>query len=281
MSNVPPPFSSNYPRQQDQWGNYVRPPGVYFDTLQIAFDMLQAGFLQYALGSLITFGVMGAIYMGFIAMVFASGGLSQGGAATNPLFASQSAALSPGTQLILMLVLVFWTSLIYVCMMGQTSIAVLHAQGQAPSVANYFLPFKKLKSVVPAVLLMTLPYQLINFVSGEIAKSLGAAPLDPVMFVVPLLLFLFMFFAMGPSYLAITASVFSGLKPVTCYVESFRRMGWNALLLSLLLILASFVSGLGIIACCVGIIFTFPIFTNVIALHYLYYFPPTQPQRLG
>jgi hypothetical protein len=30
---------------------------------------------------------------------------------------------------------------------------------------------------------------------------------------------------------------------------------------------------LGIVACCFGVIFTIPIFSNVVALHYTYYFP--------
>lgn len=78
----------------------------------------------------------------------------------------------------------------------------------------------------------------------------------------------------GPLELAVIAASYSDLPLGTAFVEAFRRLGWQLPLLSGLYLVAFLLSFTGVFACCVGLVFTFPILSNVMALEYLYYFPP-------
>jgi hypothetical protein len=96
------------------------------------------------------------------------------------------------------------------------------------------------------------------------------------MLAIGVVLILFGILAQGTIYMAMTAAGVGGYGPIIAYKETLRRMGWQSLMMSLLVFVATIVGSLGLIACCIGVLFTYPIFTNVIALHYLYFFPPVR-----
>jgi hypothetical protein len=76
----------------------------------------------------------------------------------------------------------------------------------------------------------------------------------------------------GTILLGSVAAVCSDMDPFAVFGEGLRRVGWKSPLLSMMFLLAGILAGLGFFACCVGILFTFPLMTNVVALHYAYFF---------
>lgn len=66
------------------------------------------------------------------------------------------------------------------------------------------------------------------------------------------------------------------VDPVEAIKRSYRAIRGKALPMFFFIVVGGLVSGLGFFACCVGLIFTLPIFHIALALHYHAFFPPQE-----
>jgi hypothetical protein len=264
MASMPPQpsFQSNYPRGQAAGLAYTRPPGVYFDTIGTAVDMIRADWGVYAACSLIVFAVNAGLSMTLQALTvgFAPRGTFLEGLSptlTIPAVLGQLAVQFISTFMII----------------GLVGVGVRHARGHWPSIPDLFLPFKRFGRTASAVGIMLVPYAVADLLMLILSPGAKGHPNLAVYFGFLGILGIIWLVLGGPLYLGAAAATFSDLPPLQGYIEAFKRVGWKAPLLSLLFALAGIVSGLGLVLCCFGLIFTLPIVMNVVALHYTYYFP--------
>lgn len=120
---------------------YIRPPGVYFDTIGIAFDMIRADFGVYATCSLLLLAITGSIRFGFQIALLGSvtPGMLSGG------FDPKFMAVSTVSALITGFVGGFFR-------LGLVWIGIRHATGHWPSIPDLFHPFARLSRTFPAVI---------------------------------------------------------------------------------------------------------------------------------
>jgi hypothetical protein len=266
MDQVPPPsFQSNYPRGPQGALPYQRLPGVYFDTIGIASRMVQANYGVYMVSTLmmlvVTYGLVVAV-----TMVGLGSGLLLGAHPFNPV------------MLLLQIVQAFVLSFL---MLGLICIGVKHARGEYIQISDFFQPFKNLAPTAGAVALASLP-QLVFIIGSSLAQ---AATRSRVGLGVPIAIeaialiagILFYLLLMAPLMMAATHSAMTGTTAIESLQTTFRRLGPRWPLLGLVSTLANIVAGLGVLLCCIGILLTYPIGTNVIALHYTYFFPTEYP----
>jgi hypothetical protein len=251
---------------------YVRPPGVYFDTIGIAFDMLRSAWGIYAASSLLIVAVWFGVIFGL--------GILLLGTAPAAMFdpSHQSAALAP--TILVSVVGQFFQGMVQICLM---SVALRHALGNAPEITDLFMPFQRFGRTVAATGILMIPGLLGNL--GRLALP-APDPRNPLsgmttIFALSGGLLIFWLLVGGGIYLGAAAVAFSDLPIGKAFTEAFRRLGWQLPLLSGLYIIAGIVSAVGIFACCIGIIATLPIAYIVIALHYCYYFPPQGAPAAG
>ncbi len=233
--------------------------------------MIKADWGVYITCSVICAAVIFAVAIGldFVTLgSLAGGGLKVGvNPFANPLFFAGQV----GTQFIYMFVIL---SLI--------GVGVRHAMGNWPTVGDLFLPFKRFGRSAATVLVYMVPAILLDLVQ-MFSPTVGAMRGNPGLGMLSafsgiyLIIFLIWLFISGPMYLGASAAMFSDMPVLEAYKQGFMRPGAHGILLSILVFVASILSGLGAILCCVGVIFTFPIVTNVVALHYIYYFPSVPP----
>jgi hypothetical protein len=173
----------------------------------------------------------------------------------------------------------FVESFLLICMVG---IGVRHALGTRPKIPDHFLPFKQLKRTAMAIVVYMIPQAALALVfhvgvHGPIyllVVEIGKVH-TPLYWIGNLVMALLN----GPVLMGFCAAMFSTWPILEAFGEGFRRTGWQGILLSLSLLVAIIAAASGFIAFGVGALFTGPILTNVIALHYLYYFPP-EPEHI-
>ena len=266
MASLPPQpsFQSNYPRGQAAGVPYIRPPGVYFDSIGTAFEMIKADFGVYAVCSLILMAVY--ISLGTTANLLTLGTISR--VTKGFMFPPPSpAALIP--QLFIQFLSQF-------LLLGLIGVGVRHALGHWPTISDQFLVFKRFGKTAGAIAILMIPTVLYDIFFIGFMPNIKALP--DLWLAYGLLggsFLIFWLLVSGPLYLGAAAATFSDLPTLEAFGQAFKRLRWQCPLISILFTVAAIVGSLGFIACCVGIIFTFPIWTNVIALHYTYYFPPT------
>jgi hypothetical protein len=167
------------------------------------------------------------------------------------------------------------TIFMLMCLVG---IGVRHALGTWPKIPDLFLPFKQLNRSVLAVLVYMIPSALGDVLAYAASHVTASGPFTHVFAVYYWMAMLIPALIIGPMAMGLSAAMFSKMPILEAYREGFRRTGWPGILLSFVILLATILGASGFIGCCVGVIFTGPILSNVIALHYLYYFPPQQPE---
>jgi hypothetical protein len=284
MGSLPPPqnFESNYPRSGEVAESYARSPGVYLDAISVGYRMSRNGPWAYFLSTLI---VCFAVFVGFVAFiaVFAGFGVSPEpfSHGYNPFAATISLNIVPAVSII---VLQIFCQFALLCLTG---LGVKGATGARPSVADLFIPFKHFgKSFVatalaaaPGIILMLIVNALFELAANDPFN--GQPSLHQEAQVVSLTAFAAYLIVLGPMKIGACAAIFSDLPVRTAYAEAFRRTGMKAILLSLVLALAGLFAALGLFIGCAGILLTLVGYTNAVALHYTFYFPPEPPGQMS
>ncbi|AIE86773.1 hypothetical protein OP10G_3405 [Fimbriimonas ginsengisoli Gsoil 348] len=148
-------------------------------------------------------------------------------------------------------------TVLYILSGGMMRMAVKQVYGEQISALDVFAGFKNFGSAFGACLLMLLAIYLS-----------AIACLVPALFVSGALAF--------TPVIVIDQQV-GGAEAVK---RSFNALKPHAWLMFCLLFVAGIISGLGMCLCGVGVLFTYPIYTAVIGLHYTYFFP-RNPQPAG
>jgi|GEM_PF-3239967 len=270
MASVPPPqFQSNYPRTPGSGPlgpGYQRFPRVYWDTIGLAWQMIQANMSVYVVSSILVL-VITAAMVGAV-QVFMLGAMTAG--STVALIAGSVVA-----GLIQALVSAF-------LLVGFICLGVRHARGEYIQIGDIFQPFRNFgptAGVVAALVVSQVPGLIGSALLAAYMRS-GSFGLLIVSIVFLVLGFLIFLGCYGPILLAATHSAMTGAKAPESLSEAFSKVRSNILSLGFLTMAAMICSGLGVFACCIGMVVTYPIAPNVLALHYTYYFP-LQPLQEG
>lgn len=156
--------------------------------------------------------------------------------------------------------------------------AVKQARGIQPGMGDIFAGFSKFGKLFAAVLLAQAAYLILMIPAAgamvyAAAQGEGWSRVFPVVLGAGLILFVISLFIFGPLTLYPVVVLITELSPTEALKETFRRVGRQAPLLSLLFLLAALVAGMGALACCVGLLFTFPLYLIIAGLHAHYFFP--------
>jgi hypothetical protein len=268
---TPPPqeFTSNYPRGVNPFA-YVRPPGVYWDSLGIATNMILSNFWTYVGSTLIfmlcLFVCALPLYIILFGAFFASMGSGRSAFPVSPL-------IMLGPQLVLQFAGVF----AQLCLIA---VGVKNAQGQRASIEDFFIPFRSfgktcktclLVSAIPMALAVVIA--LLEVMAGQ--NMVGLAIIAGISLICSLVFYVTVYATL---LLAATAAVFTGREAIDCTREVYAKLGANTVTFGVLIALSFIASSLGALACGIGLLVSYPIATNVIALHYCYCFPSREPQ---
>jgi hypothetical protein len=258
----PPSFVSNYPRGGQAMFGYVRPPGVYWDSLSTSISMVFGHWTVYVVSALIAFLIIGAAYIPFVLVIGASVFTAAG--RMSPTFP----LLTIGPAVLLQLVNTF----MLLCLM---SVGVRHAQGITPELGDFFIPFRRFGKSVVATLWISLPLILVQILNSLAQYLMGSAPMAALgsigFALVTAGVAYFGFY--GTLLLSGVSSIFSELTPLDASKRLYSSLGWNTLMLNLLVIVGGMLAGLSALLCLVGMLFGYPIMGNLIALHFVYCFP--------
>ena len=273
MAYVPPPdpFQSNYPRGPGGGMGYQRLPGVYFDAIGLAFKMIQANWGVYVVSTLLIFVVVGGLYM-----------IPMFGVMT-AIFAHPGAQVAPKMSWGMIGMIAVIGYIMYFCMLGLISVGVKQVRGQNIQLGDLFTPFGNFGPSALAALFAALPTILYNLCSQGLLMGMNpgnAGPFSPAATqymiasgVIGLFGIVFQALTVGPLLLAGTHTVMTGEDPVRSVADTAKKLGANWFVFALLAAISYVIACLGGLCCGVGLLLTFPIATNVIALHYTYYYP--------
>jgi hypothetical protein len=264
MSDYPPPPNgpsgySNYPRTQYGGGDpgynpYQRPPGVYFDVIGQAWTIFQSNMATWVLSVLvagITYYAIGIPYS--VANFFMQGGMDQlqpGHRPPNP-FDPTHLMFNLGGSFI---VGCFGN----VLMAGLFLMGLKQIRGEQISVGDVFLGFKRFGSLVGANLLTGL-----MIVIGIVLLIVPGLFLSGLLVMVPLLI------------------LDRNMGTVEAIQECWDRLRPYAFSLFGLMFVLGLVQVLGFCLCCVGALFTLPVYFIAMGLTYNNFFPrpPMQYQH--
>lgn len=235
--------------------------------------MLRSDWGTYALGTLILGGatlLIGMVASGATILgVFSKGVPGPGQALTLPLWAY---AIQVVQQVV--------ANVFILCLI---SLGVGQVKRGTAAMADFFLPFRRAANTFVASLVLSLPgifWICLNMVTQhDLAKDSFSTPVIGAYLFTLFLAILWLLFAQGPLLLGSIAASISERAPLESFSVAYKRMGWNAAMFGLLYFVATLASGLGLVACCIGVIFTYALSTNVVALHYTYYFPEDMPEQ--
>lgn len=245
MSETPPTYS-NYPRGPFQIPGSGRPPGVYFDAIKEAWNLMGADRATYAVAALayigVFFGLMFPINMGI--------SIAMGGPAfsdnSNPRFDIMAVQQVVG---------LFVGAIGNMLLAGISYMALMQLRGERFGVGDVFAGFNRFGAMIGVCILQYL------------ATAIGLC-----FCLVP------GFFIAGALAFAPLLVLDQGLDPVGAIKTSYQALRRDAWSMFAFLFVAGLLTGLGVCACGVGFIFTLPLLQVGIAIHYLYYFPPSAPR---
>jgi hypothetical protein len=220
----------------------------------------------YAVCSVLAFILIGITYI----PVFAIMGASMTMILTNPTKAPTPVQpfLLLGPQILVQFAFAF-------ALLCLISVGVRHAQGNAPQLDDFFIPFRRFGRACLAALMISIPQMVLQILSALVQTAIGTSPFAAlglllVVLLAALLLYVGLF---GTLLLAGTASLFTDIPPTECVKRLFVTLGWNNIMLGLLTLVGTIIGSLSVLACCVGILLGYPVMPNIIALHFLYCFP--------
>ncbi len=265
MSDYPPPPNgpsgySNYPRtpyggSDPGYNPYQRPPGVYFDVIGQAWTIFQANMATWVLAVLVAGMCYYALAIPFnLITFFMQGGMDQfkPGAIqhrANPLDPSQL-LLSGGLGFIV-------GSFGNVLMVGLFMMGIKQGRGEQVNISDVFLGFRRFGSVVGGSFLCSFLILL-----GFVCLIIPGFYLAGLLVLVPVLI------------------LERNLGPIEAIQECWDKLkpyGFN--LFGLMFVLA-LIQMLGFCACCIGMLFTMPVYAISIGLTYNNFFPRAPMQYM-
>lgn len=251
MSNFPP-NNVEYPRPggTPNYSYNGRGPGVYFDAIPEAWAMVRRDLGTWVAGVLL-----------FLVLTYAM--LIPVGLLTAPLspkdpMASDYLQRTLVATLIQSFINILPTAIMNMLMAGLIGIGVRQARGEYINISMIFEPFKRFGPNFAASLLAA-----AIFFASLIAFVLPAFFFYPVLILMPAVAFL------------------KELGPKESLVTTFNACKSHWLGLLCLLFITGLVAGLGVCACCVGILFTYPIYFAVMAIHYRAFFESSYDPMAG
>ena len=229
------PRYSNYPRMNP--GSFgVRPPGAHFDFVGEAFNIVRSDFATWGVVSLLclvaTYAV--SIPLSLLSNVVTYGSIIGGGSGFNPL----------GLLLTLVSSAVSY-SVTYFLSVGIGMMGLRASRGETVTIGDLFRPFSRFVPVFAVSLVASFAVYLglvLLIVPGIVATGLLALS----------------------GFAAYDQNLSAG-DAIRWSVERSKPHLWA---IFGLVFVASLVSGLGVILCCVGLLFTFPILGIVMGLTY-------------
>lgn len=237
MSEVPP-GESPYPRSPTG-AMAPRPPGVYFDCIGEGIQLVKQDVGQWVLTALL------ALALGYGA-VFATNMIAGILVYGSPVATS----MTVGGFLLQMVFGFFSTAFFYCMITGMMQMALARVDGRPLDVSVLFANLKCYPQMLIAVTLLTL-----------------AIYLGVVLLIIPGV------FVAGALALAPMLVARKGLSGMDALKLSWDTLKPHAFPMFGLWFVASLIASVGVIACGVGILFTFPVFATTMALQYRIFFP--------
>ncbi|HWD39605.1 MAG TPA: hypothetical protein VG944_12205 [Fimbriimonas sp.] len=264
---------SNYPRPELRSFDATRSPGVYWDSMRLAFEMLRCAWGTYALGTLLFLGI--TIVCGMAASAFSVYSEVNYGTRFIP---GQVPTIRTWSYVIQALQQVV-ANVLLLCLI---SLGVGHIKRGSASIRDFFQPFRKIGNTVVVACVLSLPGFLWVCVSmitqhGLLKSNFSDWAVEDFL-VTFLIAAVWWVLVQGPLLVAATAALTSK-RPIDRISVAFQRMGWKSVAFGLLYLVATLYSFLGLMGCGIGILFTFGISSNVVALHYAYFFPEEFTQQ--
>ncbi|MEI8281782.1 MAG: hypothetical protein WCG75_05200 [Armatimonadota bacterium] len=222
-------------------GRGYRGPGVYFDFITDAFNMVKNNLGVYLVATLITFAVWFAVQF---PLNIVNNMLLMG----NPLGTTGSRGVPQMNYTMLpvvMIIALIPAAVQQMLMVGISMCALEEADSGQTNINTMFSAFRNFLPVVLTNMLYIL------------AIYIGA-----IFCVIPA------FFVAGAFAFAPIISATEGLGPVQSMQKSLTMLKTNAWAMFGFLFVCSLLNVLGLAACCVGVLFTFPIYQIGLALHY-------------
>jgi len=264
-----PPLYSNYPRPQLAAGPGLptRPPGVYWDVFDPAYRLLTSQLGTYVLATLIfcvvayTVSIPFSILAAFISSTPRSGDLIQA------LATPASPWVMIATQIVPMMVSFFLQA-------GLNLIAYRHAAGEKPELATMFVPLGDFGRMAGAALVYAGVYSLLMAPYMVAASTMQSTINIPTLVGCGILLLIEGLVVGGPLALYPSVVVSTRLSPLEAFVSIYRTLGWRVVSLSLLTVVTFAIACVGVLACCVGLLLTYPLAILVFSIHAYYLHPP-------
>jgi hypothetical protein len=241
---------------------YGRPAQIRFDVIGEAFSMLQRQIGNWALASLISVLCIGAVGAVLIAVqsaviiaVSVAGGATGSGTVQNFTVRLVSAFFGLITGILIGTVMVFFLGGLY-------RLAFKQIRNEPFTVGDLF-----------SVMDVAVPLLTVGVIISAIASIpslLGILPIPGFLTTFPLLVFTWIVYGMTMFAAPLVAERrMQGMEAIQLSVETLKS---QAVLAVLFYVVASIIGGLGIIACCIGVLFTYPVFVLSIALTYRDFF---------
>lgn len=237
-----PTVNSPYPRPGMGMGNAMAgyPPGVYFEFIGKSWDYIKPNIGQWMAASLIYIVVLSAITqpLSFVAAIF--GGTTPSGEMANPVMFFGITALS--------YIISFGFNGLMLA--GFVGYALDQIDGKTPEFGRLFSPFK-------------------NFVNNFVGSLLSylAIIVGVLLCIVPGI------YVAGRLIFTNVLITEQGVSASEGLKMSWERMAPFAWMMALVYIVTSLIAGLGVIACCIGILVTLPFIALTMAQHYRVLFP--------
>ena len=242
-----PPNYTQYPRGGNSGGfgggRRYRGPGVYFDYIGEAFNMVRNNMGVYVVGALLALVIFYTVQFPFSILenTILYGGPLKGAQVDANGFPKINFAGLP----VVMLLSIIPGAVLQAMYCGISLCALEEADTGKTNLSTMFSGFRNFLPLLGTVVL------------SQILMTFGI-----------ILLCIPFFFVMGALAFAPLLTVHEALNPIEAIQKSYTMLKGNVAMFTLFYIATAIVSTLGCCACGIGILFTFPILYICIALHY-------------
>ncbi len=241
---------------------YGRPAQIRFDVIGEAFSMMQRQIGNWALASLISLFCIGAVLAVLVAVqtavivsVSVAGGATGSGMIQNFTVRLVSTFFGLIISILAGTVMVFFLGGMYRMAIKQMRNEPFTA-GDLFSVMDVAGPLLTIGVIISAI--------------ASIPNLLGILPIPGFLTTLPVLVFTWIVYGMTMFAAPLVADRgIQGLDAIKLSVETLKS---QALMAVLFYVVASIIGGLGLLACCIGVLFTYPVYVLSIALTYRDFF---------